>query len=116
MSYLSNRWIQSFLVNKAMETNRRAEKRGKVLASLRAEFQALGVQNPILPTDIDCPKRKFERDMFEARQSLRRLESSQKVLGSLLDYLENSSPTIEFDEQQPWLIQLQLCCTAPVSI
>ena len=85
-----------------METNRRAEKRGKVLASLRAEFQALGVQNPILPTDIDCPKRKFERDMFEARQSLRRLESSQKVLGSLLDYLENSSPTIEFDEQQPW--------------
>ena len=58
-----------------METNRRAEKRGKVLASLRAEFQALGVQNPILPTDLHSPKRKFEREMFEARQSLRQLQS-----------------------------------------
>ena len=73
------------------ETNRRAEKRFRVLSTLRAEFEALGVQNPILPTDIDCPKRKFEREMFEARQSLRRLESSQKVLQVLLDYLQTTT-------------------------
>ena len=73
------------------ETNRRAEKRFRVLSTLRAGFEALGVQNPILPTDIDCPKRKFEREMFEARQSLRRLESSQKVLQVLLDYLQTTT-------------------------
>lgn len=62
-----------------MDTRARVvEKRGRILASLKASFEALGVHDPDLPWGfVAGPKRPFEKHAFEARQRLRDLEQLQ---------------------------------------
>ena len=68
-----------------MDTRARVvEKREKILASLKASFEALGVHEPELPWGfVAGPKRPFEQQAFEARRRLRDLERLQ-VLDSII--------------------------------